>query len=449
MRPDIGVTVAGRYRLESPLAVGGMGSVWVATHVGLDARVAVKFMSDEVALAPTGRARFEREAKAAARLTSPHVVRATDYGVEDNTPFIVMELLNGESLEARLRRETRLTPEDTAKIVRQVSKGLAEAHGLGIIHRDLKPANIFLACVGDEEIAKVLDFGIAKETNKALVVDDDTKSGTLLGSPQHMSPEQARGADVDARSDLWSLGVVAFRSLTGHRPFAGTNMADVVAKICIDPIPKPSALMPELGARFDAFFQKAFSRNPAFRFQSARELADAFAEATGVKDDSMVISVVRPLVSAEVAPRAESTAAFLARASSVDTVELTHTGTTRDGPPPEVTQTKDRRAPLAIGAALAGILLGGVMYLVFRTPSAPATEESAAAGAPASTVGSGASSPEVTPITSAAASSSAAVEVSASASAPASAASTVRRPPAAAGRPSSQVQPKRSSDPFF
>ena len=426
MRPEVGVTVAGRYRLESPLAVGGMGSVWVATHLGLDARVAVKFMSEEVALAPTGRARFEREAKAAARLTSPHVVRATDYGVEDNTPFIVMELLNGESLDARLRRLTRLTPGDTVRIVRQISKGLTEAHGLGIIHRDLKPANIYLARVGDEEIAKVLDFGIAKETNKALVVDDDTKSGTLLGSPQHMSPEQARGGDVDARSDLWSLGAVAFRALTGHRPFAGTNMADIVAKICVDPIPKPSVLAPEIGTRFDRFFETAFSRNPAFRFQSARELADAFAEAAGLKDDGGLLPVAPPAPLAEVAPRTEATASIQARSSAVDTVELPTTGTTRDGPAAEPAQ--NRRGGWAGGAA------GATDPATTGRPAAPAVVTALSPARSSSPEGSAA------PLGSSRAAAASAPSASASAPPP--------RPPPPA-RPPTPGPPKRPSDPFF
>ncbi len=431
MRPDKGLVVAGRYRLERPLASGGMGSVWVATHLGLDAQVAVKFMSEEVASAPSGRARFEREAKAAARLTSPHVVRATDYGVEEGTPFMVMELLAGESLDARLKAVEHLDADVVARVLRQVTKGLAEAHGQGIVHRDLKPANIFLARVGDEEIAKVLDFGIAKETNKALVQDDDTKSGTLLGSPQHMSPEQARGGDVDARSDLWSLGVVAFRALTGKRPFAGSNMADVVAKICVDPIPMPSEARFELGTAFDPFFERAFSRNPTLRFQTARELADAFDEAAGHRSDAS-LPLSRSRGAEALAPRAESTLGLMARASSVDTVELTNTGTTQDRPAPPA----PRKTPLKVGLALValGALAAGTVFFIESRGHAPAADPGAA------TAPSTAAPPPAPTSAPEAPGASASVSTSASAVPPRRAV-----PPRAAPRPA----PKRPSDPFF
>ena len=162
MRPQPGTVIANRYRLERPLAAGGMGAVWVARHLQLDIDVAVKLMSESMESAPDSRARFEREAKAVARLSSPHVVRAYDYGIEHGTPFIAMELLRGESLEARLRRLGALGPGAVEEIVRQIAKGLREAHALGIVHRDLKPANIFIASSGGDEIVKILDFGIAR-----------------------------------------------------------------------------------------------------------------------------------------------------------------------------------------------------------------------------------------------------------------------------------------------
>jgi len=446
MRPDKGLVVAGRYRLEQPLASGGMGSVWVATHLGLDARVAIKFMSEEIAASSSGRSRFEREAKAAARLTSPHIVRATDYGVEEGMPFMVMELLTGESLDATLKSQERLPPADAARILRQVTKGLSEAHAQGIIHRDLKPANIFLARVGDEDIAKVLDFGIAKETNKLLVQDDDTKSGTILGSPQHMSPEQCRGGAVDARSDLWSLGVVVFRIITGKRPFGGTNIADIVAKICADPIPLPSEHLPELGTQFDAFFEKAFARNPSLRFQTARELADGFDEAAGGKPGATTLRT-STRTGAAIAPRSESTLTLAARSSAVDTVELTNTGTTND----RLTQPSHKRHRgvwIAVAAVLA--TLGVVVSLVVsqQRPAEPGAETTIAPTAAAAALGAAPQSPTIEPTSSSTATDTAPLPASASASASADKPRTPAAPPRTAP-PRATAQPKRTSDPFF
>jgi eukaryotic-like serine/threonine-protein kinase len=306
-----GDVIAGRYRLRRRLAEGGMGTVWSAHHLQLDAPVAVKFMTGEVAGTASGRARFEREAKAAARLTSPHVVKIHDYGLDDDTPFIVMELLRGESLADRLERERTLSVAAAAAVLAPIAKALKAAHELGIVHRDLKPANVFIARAGDEAVVKILDFGIAKET-RTESADDRTESGVLLGSPQHMSPEQARGAEVDARSDLWSLGVLLYQVLTGHRPFAGVNAGDTIAKICGEDPPAPTSVTSALPASADAFFRKALARAPGARFQSVVELWAAFDELvrdTGA-DPTRAASVPLPPEREDdepIAPRTEET----------------------------------------------------------------------------------------------------------------------------------------------
>jgi serine/threonine-protein kinase len=255
-----------------------MGSIWVARHLLLGVDVAIKFLFAHALVAPSGAARFLREARSAARLRSPHVVRAYDYDFLDGTPYIAMELLEGETIDQRLRRQGKLELLEAATILRHVAKGLGEAHALGIVHRDLKPSNVFLARAGEDEVVKLLDFGIAKETHD-LRVDDRTASGVLVGSPHHMSPEQTRGGEVDARSDLWSLGVLLFECVAGRRPFKAENIVDLVTSICTDEIPAPSTFSPELSPAIDRFFETALARNPAMRFQSAREMADAFDEA--------------------------------------------------------------------------------------------------------------------------------------------------------------------------
>jgi serine/threonine-protein kinase len=284
MIPARGVVIAERYELERPIASGGMGSVWGARHKQLGVPVAVKFMAPELAGDAVSVARFEREARAAAQLSSPHVVHIHDYGVEDGTPYIAMELLEGEDLGSRLKRLGRLDLPTTAAIVTQIAKALGLAHRAGIVHRDLKPGNVFMARVGDEEVVKVLDFGVAKQLGvQAPVIGENTTTGMLLGSPGYLSPEQARGGTVDGRSDLWSLGAIAFVALTGKKPFVGASVGDVIAKICADPLPVATEVAPDLPPAVDGFFARAFARNPDARFAHAAAMAEALRQLAEVE----------------------------------------------------------------------------------------------------------------------------------------------------------------------
>ena len=276
-----GAIFGGKFRLGALVARGGMGSVWRATDLALGREVAIKFMDPTLAGSAELRARFEREARAAAALSSPHVVQIHDHGVSDGTPFIVMEMLDGEDLGTRLKRVKRLGLAETASLVAQIAKGLRKAHEAGIVHRDLKPANIFLARADDdEEIAKILDFGVAKTREGG---GEGTQSGVLLGSLNYMSPEQARGIRVvDGRSDLWALAAIVFRAITGQMAIAGQATGDVIIRICSLPIPRATSIAPDLPPEVDAFFDRAMARDPDHRFQTARELADAFADLAGV-----------------------------------------------------------------------------------------------------------------------------------------------------------------------
>src|SRR4051812_32064332 len=278
--------VAGKYRLTSLLGRGGMGSVWAGVHTTLGTKVAVKFIDAEHVDSAEARHRFENEARAAAALRSKHVVEVYDHGVmDDGRPFIVMEFLDGEPLDRRLDRLGRLPPKDTARIVGMVCRALAKAHAGGIVHRDLKPENVFL--VWDDEdgadVAKVVDFGIAKFTDASATSSSATRTGSVLGTPYYMSPEQARGLrSVDYRSDLWSVGVIAFRCMTGRLPFEGEAVGDVLVKLCTAPIPVPSSLAPDLPPAFDAWLVHALGREPESRFQSAMELGRALANVCGL-----------------------------------------------------------------------------------------------------------------------------------------------------------------------
>jgi eukaryotic-like serine/threonine-protein kinase len=271
-----GAVIRSTYRLERPLAAGGMGSVWVASHMALGAQVAVKFIDAEQT-DPMARTRFQREAQSLAAIHNPHVVAVHDYGMEDETPFIVMDLLSGEDLGARLRRVRRLSLPDASCLLAQIARGLRAAHAAGIVHRDLKPGNVFLAAEGGEETVKILDFGVAKNA-ASTAVGEGTKIGDLVGSPQFMSPEQIRSpTSVDARSDLWSLSVILFRGLTGELPFKSKQIGQVLAQILTDPIPTATHVAPDLPPALDAFFARGLARDPALRFQCAQEMAHELA----------------------------------------------------------------------------------------------------------------------------------------------------------------------------
>ncbi len=282
---EAGRTIAGKYRLERPLAKGGMGAVWVARHVQLDVLVAVKFMDPDTAASDEARMRFDREAKASAQLKSPHVVQVHDYGIEDTTPYIVMELLDGEDLSARLKREGRLSLAATSALLGQLGKGLRRAHEAGVVHRDLKPGNIFLQRQDDDVVVKILDFGIAKSiVAGSAPVGDATKTGSIMGSPHYMSPEQFRDSkSIDHRTDLWAVGVILFRCLTGVLPFPGSDFTELILAIFSEPMPIPSTIAPDLGPEVDRFFERALARDLNQRFQSVRELVDAFMGLEGAR----------------------------------------------------------------------------------------------------------------------------------------------------------------------
>ncbi len=276
-----GALLAGKYRLESLIGSGGMGSVWRAEHLGLDAPVAVKLL-DLVDFTRSADAlnRFHREAKAAAAIRSPHVVQIFDHGFDESigAPFIVMELMDGESLAQRLTRCGRISPDEAARIFTHVARALSRAHEAGIVHRDLKPDNVFLVRNEDEEVAKVLDFGIAKTQNNELGTNSATRTGTVMGTAYYMSPEQISGAkDVDFRSDLWAFGVMAYECLTGARPFEADTIGGLTLRICIGPIPAPSSFAP-VPTGFDDWFARIVNRDPAKRFGSARDAADGLRQ---------------------------------------------------------------------------------------------------------------------------------------------------------------------------
>lgn len=281
MELEENVVVADRFRLVRMIGRGGMGSVWQATHLSLDQPCAVKFIEGQLGNLAEAHARFEREAKAAAQLRSPHVVQILDHGVWHGRPYIAMELLEGEDLgHALAKAGGKLPPAQVAGIVQQVARALTKAHAAGIVHRDLKPDNIFLVNDDDRQLVKILDFGVAKHSSQA-IEGSNTKTGAMLGTPYYMSPEQAQGIkSVDARSDLWSLAVIVFQCITGRLPFESEALGDLLVKIIVQPVPVPSSYG-AVPVGFDRWWAKAAERNPDARFQTAKDFASELALAVG------------------------------------------------------------------------------------------------------------------------------------------------------------------------
>jgi serine/threonine-protein kinase len=288
MEPEPPTTelIGGKYRLVRQIGKGGMGSVWEGEHVSLPKKVAVKFIETAYQGSESAKRRFRNEAHAAAQLASRHVVAIEDYDItRDGVPYIVMELLRGESLQARLDKVGRLPLPEIARILAQVARALGRAHAHEIVHRDLKPENIFLCtdADGDDDVVKVVDFGIAKFVNPGEGQNVGTQSGAIVGTLLYMSPEQARGVkEIDYRTDIWSMGVVAYRCAVGKAAFESPNAGDIIVSIVSGPPPVPSAEAPDLPAAFDAWFARATAREPKDRFASAADAARALAEACGV-----------------------------------------------------------------------------------------------------------------------------------------------------------------------
>jgi serine/threonine-protein kinase len=279
-----GVIIGGRYRLEAEIGRGSMGIVFRASHVTLGQRVAIKLISSEHLQSLEARHRFSVEAKAAAKLRSRHVVQVYDDGeTPEGNPYIVLELLEGETLEQRLERERDIPLADAVRITTHVGRALARAHAQGIVHRDLKPANIFLTKTEDDEqgfIAKVLDFGIAKLGESG--DKSTTQAGTVLGTPLFMSPEQVRGASsVDHRADLYSLGMCLYQMLTGELAFYSQNYSEILIAICHQPLPRLRDAAPWVPEAIELWFQRACAKEPLERFQSADEMTEALVVAAG------------------------------------------------------------------------------------------------------------------------------------------------------------------------
>jgi len=277
-----GEILAGKYRIDRVLGTGGMGVVVAAHHIQLEEKVAIKFLLPEALSNAEAVARFSREARAAIKIKSEHVARVIDVGTLDTgAPYIVMEYLEGQDLSAWIQQKGAMSVEQAVEFVLQACEAIAEAHGIGIIHRDLKPANLFCIRRSDGLLAiKVLDFGISKVTGMSASGADMgmTKTAAVMGSPLYMSPEQMQSSrDVDATTDIWSLGVILYQILAGDVPFTGDTLPEVCVKIAMQPPAPIRSLRPDIPPGLEAVILKCLEKDRAKRYRNVAEFAASLA----------------------------------------------------------------------------------------------------------------------------------------------------------------------------
>ena len=406
----IGRTIAGKFLVESAIGAGAMGAVYRARQIALEKTVAIKVLHGEHAEDPTFAARFQREAKAASRLNHPNSMQVIDFGEEpDGLLYIAMEYLDGRSLHRVLHEDGPLPPARVADILMQTLAALAVAHDMGVVHRDLKPENIVVLRGTDDDgrakdVVKVCDFGIAKITDSRAYRGTGeresgapvTTSGFLIGTPEYMSPEQARGDKLDARSDLYSVGVLLYEMLAGRVPFNAESAIGVVLKHITEEPPRPSSVTPSTDLRLEAICLRALSKSREARFRDAREMRAELRSAVGQREAAPSIPDVSgspsvQLRAAELATGHAATVMFtagaaLARAPDDGPTKPTLTGTTAS-----IGRRQGRLTQVAAAAALTGALVAVVVVaLVARSHRAglgpPAATLDPSAGGPAPTV---------------------------------------------------------------
>jgi len=369
--------VADRYRVLRLIGRGGMGAVYLVQHQETDEHLALKilhqgFASDQVALE-----RFRREARAPARIDSDYVARVYDTGIcseAGGAPFIVMEYLRGDNLQRLSETVGPLPKEEVIIYAQQVARALDKAHGIGIVHRDMKPENVFLTMREDGfPCLKVLDFGIAKLTGAAGDLESikATRTGDVFGTPLYMSPEQCLSeiGEVGPASDIWSLGLVAHRLLTGREFWQASNLTHLIGQVAYEPIPKPSDQGCALGPKYDTWFARCCARDPNARFASATAAIDDLAVALGVSEENLT-TMNRTWVGLEQAKQVEA-----------QELALTATALTRTRMAVGSLDGDGRKRGMLVLMGTAAVAMGAALALL-NDPRAPGSVEATSLSPP-------------------------------------------------------------------
>lgn len=327
----LGDVIAGKYRIEREIGRGGMGVVFAALHIDLDQPVAVKILHEYAAYDQAAISRLLREARAAAKISSTHVVRVMDVGAfPDGGAYIAMELLEGRDLADILRQQGPISVPEAIDYLIEACDAVAAAHASGIVHRDLKPANLFLAEGADGiSTIKVLDFGVSKivpKSGQPVNAGELTQTGQIFGSPNYMSPEQLRSAtDVDGRTDIWALGVLFYEIVSGKLPFAGASMADVLAAVVRDTPAPLSTVCPSVSPELAAIIARCLEKEPQDRFADVVELAQALAPFATIEKQSLVKRIKRVVAVRAAAPSRPASSDLFPTPSRGVTHEKQHT----------------------------------------------------------------------------------------------------------------------------
>jgi serine/threonine protein kinase len=297
-----GTLLGGKYRIVRQIGAGGMGRVYEALHEQTERTVAVKVLSPEAAQQPDTRVRFDREARAAGRIGHDNICEVVDVGFgENDVPYLVMPLLRGSALGAVIRQQQQLSLRRCIDVTAQILAALAAAHAAGVVHRDLKPDNVFLVRMGDrEDFVKVLDFGISKMIGEHRPDATLTQTGTILGTPYYMSPEQARGfRDLDARVDVYAMGAILYQMLTGRPPFDGDSYNQLLSAILLDDFPRPSLLRADVPPALEELILRATEKDREKRYRDAGEMRQALLAAvtgTSLRPSDLNVSTVATAV---------------------------------------------------------------------------------------------------------------------------------------------------------
>ncbi len=379
-----GDLLAGKYRVERIIGSGGMGVVVAARHEQLDQLVALKFVRDEALGNQDAVQRFLREARAAVKLKSEHAAKVLDVGtLESGAPYMVMEFLEGRDLAQVLVDQGPLGVEAAAEWIVQACEAVAEAHAAGIVHRDLKPQNLFLArSVGGASKVKVLDFGVSKSMTTSDAMGGLTQTRAMLGSPLYMSPEQMRSSrDVDARSDVWALGVVLYELLTRRWPFEAESMPELCLKVVSDPPTPVTQYRPDVPRALAEVIERCLQKNPALRYENAAELAAAL-EPMAPPASRVIVERAR-MAMASTRPGAGKPTSNNPGALAQTPLTPAAWGSGRAQSPAPPNTTKNSRALwMVIGAGAAAAVAAVVLYATRHADGPAPTSTASAASAP-------------------------------------------------------------------